>query len=123
MVEEVKDTGFKIAVTMSNSIAPRSIMDITSSEHERFDTGIQELNRVLGGGLNAVSKELYIVLETNVETIEKYIDDIKPVFIIIDSIQTLFKTSISSAPGSVSQVRECANELMRIGKTKAIMPR
>ena len=51
MVEEAKDTGFKRAVTMSNSIAPRSIMDITSSEHQRFDTGIQELNRVLGGGL------------------------------------------------------------------------
>lgn len=173
MIEEVKDTGFKRAVTMNNSIAPRSIMDITSSEHERLNTGIQELNRVLGGGLvkgsltlisgdpgigkstlllqtaknicdkygkvlyvsgeeseeqikmrgdrlNAVSKELYIVSETNVETIEKYIDEIKPIFIIIDSIQTLFKTSVSSAPGSVSQVRECANELMRIGKTKAI---
>jgi len=173
MVEEVKDTGFKRAVTMSNSVSPRSIMDIRSSEHERLDTGIQELNRVLGGGLvkgsltlisgdpgigkstlllqtaknicdkygkvlyvsgeeseeqikmrgdrlNAVSKELYIVSETNVETIEKYIDEIKPVFIIIDSIQTLFKTSITSAPGSVSQVRECSNELMRIGKTKGI---
>ena len=173
MVEEMKDTGFKRAVTMSNSVAPRSIMDIKSSEHERLNTGIEELNRVLGGGLvkgsltlisgdpgigkstlllqtaknicdkygkvlyvsgeeseeqikmrgdrlNAVSKELYIVSETNVETIEKYINDIKPVFIIIDSIQTLFKTSITSAPGSVSQVRECSNELMRIGKTSGI---
>ncbi|MBZ9689503.1 DNA repair protein RadA [Clostridium estertheticum] len=170
MVEEMKDTGFKRAVTMSNSTSPRSIMDIKSSEHERLDTGIQELNRVLGGGLvkgsltlisgdpgigkstlllqtaknicdkygkvlyvsgeeseeqikmrgdrlNAVSKQLYIVSETNVETIEKYINEIKPVFVIIDSIQTLFKTSITSAPGSVSQVRECSNELMRIGKT------
>jgi len=170
MVEEMKDTGFKRAVTMSGSVSPRSIMDIKSSEHERLDTGIQELNRVLGGGLvkgsltlisgdpgigkstlllqtaknicdkygkvlyvsgeeseeqikmrgdrlNAVSKELYIVSETNVETIEKYINEIKPVFVIIDSIQTLFKTSITSAPGSVSQVRECSNELMRIGKT------
>ena len=173
MVEELKDTGFKRAVTMSNSTSPRSIMDIRSSEHERFNTGIEELNRVLGGGLvkgsltlisgdpgigkstlllqtaknicdkygkvlyvsgeeseeqikmrgdrlNAVSKELYIVSETNVEVIEGYIDEIKPIFVIIDSIQTLFKTSISSAPGSVSQVRECSNELMRIGKTKGI---
>lgn len=173
MVEELKETGFKRATTMSNSVSPRSIMDIKSSEHERFNTGIQELNRVLGGGLvkgsltlisgdpgigkstlllqtaknicekygrvlyvsgeeseeqikmrgdrlTAVSKELYIVSETNVETIEGYINDIKPIFVIIDSIQTLFKTSISSAPGSVSQVRECSNELMRIGKSKAI---
>jgi len=44
----------------------------------------------------------------------------EPIFVIIDSVQTLFKPSISSAPGSVSQVKECANDLMRIGKTKAI---
>ena len=47
-LEEVKDTGFKRSVTMSNSVAPRSIMDIRSSEHERLDT-VSELNRVLGG--------------------------------------------------------------------------
>ena len=46
-----------------------------------------------GDRLEAVSKELYIVLETNVETIEKYINEIKPVFVIIDSIQTLLYRS------------------------------
>ncbi|HCQ91536.1 MAG TPA: DNA repair protein RadA, partial [Clostridium sp.] len=46
--------------------------------------------------------------------------ELEPVFVIIDSIQTLYKNEISSAPGSVSQVRECTNELMRIGKTKGI---
>ena len=44
----------------------------------------------------------------------------KPVFVIIDSIQTLFKPILNSAPGSVSQVRECSNDLMRIAKNKNI---
>jgi DNA repair protein RadA/Sms len=70
--------------------------------------------------LQAVSDRLMVVSETNVEVIENYIEELNPVFIVIDSIQTLFKPDLTSAPGSVSQVRECANNLMRIGKTKGI---
>ncbi|MDF2548853.1 MAG: repair protein RadA [Anaerosolibacter sp.] len=70
--------------------------------------------------LHAVSDHLMVVSETNIDVIENYIDELNPVFIIIDSIQTLFKPDLTSAPGSVSQVRECANNLMRIGKTKDI---
>ncbi|WZL72667.1 DNA repair protein RadA [Clostridiaceae bacterium 35-E11] len=70
--------------------------------------------------LNAVVDQLLVVSETNVDVIERYINEFQPVFIIIDSIQTLFKPDLSSAPGSVSQVRECANNIMRIGKTKNI---
>jgi DNA repair protein RadA/Sms len=54
------------------------------------------------------------------ETIETHIDAVNPIFVIMDSIQTLFKPGISSAPGSVSQVRECSNVIMRLGKTKNI---
>lgn len=70
--------------------------------------------------LHAVSERLLVVSETNVDVIETYIDEFNPVFIVVDSIQTLFKPDLTSAPGSVSQVRECANNLMRIGKTKDI---
>lgn len=70
--------------------------------------------------LQAISDRLMVVSETNVEVIENYIEELNPVFIVIDSIQTLFKPDLTSAPGSVSQVRECANNLMRIGKTKGI---
>jgi DNA repair protein RadA/Sms len=70
--------------------------------------------------LHAVSDHLMVVSETNIDVIENYIDELNPIFIIIDSIQTLFKPDLTSAPGSVSQVRECANNLMRIGKTKDI---
>ena len=70
--------------------------------------------------LNALADNLFIVSETNVEVIEKYIDDMLPVFVIIDSVQTLYRDELSAAPGSVSQVKECVNNLMRIGKTKNI---
>ena len=58
--------------------------------------------------------------ETNLEEINRTIESIKPNFVIIDSIQTVFHPEVTSAPGSVSQVRECTSELMRIGKTKGI---
>jgi len=176
MSEEVKSeisTNFKRSVTMSSGNKPKSITDVKSSEYERLDTGIGELNRVVGGGLvkgsltlisgdpgigkstillqsasnisskygkvlyvsgeeseeqikmraerlKATGKELYVVSETNIDIIEEHISEMDPSFIIIDSIQTLYKPTITSAPGSVSQVRECTNDLMRIGKTKNI---
>jgi len=47
-------------------------------------------------------------------------EDLKPAFLIIDSIQTMYSDALESAPGSVSQVRACGNELMKIGKVKNI---
>ncbi|MDI9476700.1 MAG: DNA repair protein RadA [Natronincolaceae bacterium] len=80
----------------------------------------EEQIKMRGERLNSLSDNLYIVSETNVDVIEKYIEEYEPVFVIIDSIQTLFKEDLSSAPGSVSQVKECSNNLMRIGKSKNI---
>ena len=70
--------------------------------------------------LDCISDNLYILSETSINLIEEHIENMNPVFVIIDSIQTLFKSQITSAPGSVSQVRECTNDLMRIGKTNNI---
>lgn len=63
---------------------------------------------------------LYILAETNLGVISHYIGEIKPAFVVIDSIQTMYKEEITSAPGSVSQVRECTMDLMRIAKTNHI---
>lgn len=63
-----------------------------------------------------LSDDLYILAETNIENIEAAAEDVKPVFMIIDSIQTMYTSEMDSAPGSVSQVRACGNDLMRIGK-------
>ena len=158
---------------ISSQSAPKPITEILSGDKERFDTGISELNRVLGGGLvkgsltlisgdpgigkstlllqcaheiakrygavlyvsgeeseeqikirgdrlSATAEKLFIVSETSMEVIEGHIRDLKPAFVIIDSIQTVYTEKVTSAPGSVSQVRECANSLMRIGKLKGI---
>lgn len=58
----------------------------------------------------------YILPETHLTEIFKQIKAIQPDMVIIDSIQTLFTSQIESAPGSVSQVRECAAELLRFAK-------
>ncbi|MCI5534390.1 MAG: DNA repair protein RadA [Firmicutes bacterium] len=61
---------------------------------------------------------LYVMSETNMENVETVFDNIKPNFLIIDSIQTLYSSQLDSAPGSVSQVRMCGNQLMKLGKTR-----
>ncbi|MEG0291172.1 MAG: DNA repair protein RadA [Anaerovoracaceae bacterium] len=141
---------------------------------DRVDTGISELNRVLGGGIvkgsltlisgepgigkstiimqaasnisakglkvlyvsgeeseeqlklradricGEISNEFFVLAETNIENIEIITKEMEPDFIIIDSIQTTYSSAIDSAPGSVSQVRYCGNEFMRIGKMAGI---
>ncbi|ACD53452.1 DNA repair protein RadA [Clostridium botulinum] len=175
--EEIKDDNKVVTSLKANNIVqnnqPKNIRDIKSGEKERYDTGIRELNRVLGGGLvkgsltlisgdpgigkstlllqtannialkygkvlyvsgeeseeqikirgdrlGVNSENLFIISETNLDAISIYIEQINPNFVIIDSIQTVFKESVSSAPGSVSQVKECSNTIMRICKGKNI---
>ncbi len=152
---------------------PERLAEVKSSETARIDTGIRELNRVLGGGLvpgslclisgepgigkstlilqaaqniassrdvvlyvtgeeseeqirmradrvcgeKGISNNLFILAETNIENVSAVCQSLKPVFLIVDSIQTMYSADLESAPGSVSQVRACGNELMKIGKT------
>ena len=153
---------------------PAKLSEIGAGEYRRIDTGIGELNRVLGGGMvrgslvlisgepgigkstiiiqaaanisgrgvpvlyisgeeseeqiklradrvcNRIPEELYVLSETNMENIEEACESIKPGFLIIDSIQTMYSSMLDSAPGSVSQVRMCGNQLMKLGKSKEI---
>lgn len=80
----------------------------------------EEQIKIRGDRLGAAANNLFIVSATNLDTIEAYIEKIQPVFVVIDSIQTMYKEEVTSAPGSVSQVRECSNQLMRIGKKSNI---
>ncbi|WP_404450842.1 DNA repair protein RadA [Virgibacillus necropolis] len=63
---------------------------------------------------------LYVLAETNLYDISNQISELKPSFVVIDSIQTIFREEVTSAPGSVSQVRECTSELMKIAKSNGI---
>lgn len=67
--------------------------------------------------LDVNSDNLYILTETDVEVAAEYIRSEKPDLVMIDSIQTMNFTELSSSPGSVTQVRECTNILMRTAKT------
>ncbi|MFC7372686.1 DNA repair protein RadA [Fictibacillus iocasae] len=70
--------------------------------------------------LNVTVKDLYVYSETDVEYIEMAMNEIKPSIMIIDSIQTVYRSEVTSAPGSVSQVRECTSHFMRMAKTNNI---
>ena len=63
---------------------------------------------------------LKLFCETNLDTIRAVIDREKPQIVVIDSIQTMFNEAVSSAPGSVSQVRESTGVLMQIAKGMGI---
>jgi DNA repair protein RadA/Sms len=58
--------------------------------------------------------------ETDTSIISRYIENLKPALVVIDSIQIMYKPEISSAPGTVSQVRECASTFMQIAKSRDV---
>ena len=70
--------------------------------------------------LGVEPENLYLTNQTCVDEIINQIDVIKPDFLIVDSIQSVFCSGIQSGSGSVSQIRECTNVLMRIAKQKNI---
>ena len=149
-----------------------SYNDLEIPDYIRSKTGLNELDRVLGGGLvhgsvvlisgepgigkstllmqisdalgqskkvlyvsgeesggqlklrakrlGVLGKNLYILTETNIENIIEQTDKIKPDVIIIDSIQTIYSDEIRSAPGSITQVRECALSFINKAKMEGI---
>lgn len=66
--------------------------------------------------LGNFNDKLKLLCETNLENIREIIERMKPDVVVVDSIQTMFHEDITSAPGSVSQVRESTNVLMQIAK-------
>jgi len=62
------------------------------------------------------SQQCYLLAETSLDQIFTQIKNVRPDILVIDSIQTLHKSGIESAPGSVTQVRECSAELLRYAK-------
>ena len=175
-VEERIDSG----VTKGTAAASRAVRDsvreakvmplteVTANDDERCETGIRELDRVLGGGIvpgslvlvggdpgigkstlllqvcqrmarmkkilyisgeesqaqiklraNRMGKftpNLLLLCETSLETIRGVIEKERPELVVIDSIQTMYSEDVSSAPGSVSQVRESTNIFMQLAK-------
>lgn len=70
--------------------------------------------------LQANADSLFVLAETNVAYIEEHIQQIQPDVVMIDSIQTVYREEVTSAPGSVAQVRESTASFMKIAKTTGI---
>ncbi len=66
--------------------------------------------------LGIAPPELYFVAENDLESIEGHVGELRPRVLVVDSIQAVFLSSLESAPGSVSQVRECGARLMMLAK-------
>ncbi len=70
--------------------------------------------------LGVESTEVYLLAENDMDVILKYVEELKPDFLIVDSIQTVYNRDVTSAPGSVSQVREATNSFMKLAKGDGI---
>ncbi len=66
--------------------------------------------------LGALQPKLYLLPATEIEAVVEQIERMRPALVVVDSIQTVATSLIASAPGSVSQVRDCAMQLMRVAK-------
>lgn len=173
MVEEVIDKKSSVTHRQITEEQVAKLNDVQSSSEKRMDTHIEELNRVLGGGIvpgslvlvggdpgigkstlllqtckslsdqkiavlyisgeeslqqikmradriGIFSDEMTLLCETNLDLIQGVIEERKPQVVVIDSIQTMFRENVNSAPGSVSQVREATSVLMRLAKEQGI---
>lgn len=103
-----------ILLQMCGSVAAdRRILYVTAEESER-----QLKLRALRLGVD--NGDVFVLAETDIDNIISCIEDITPDIVIIDSVQTISSGEISSAPGSVTQVRECTMRIMRETKDKGL---
>ena len=109
----VGKSSLTLAVCAYVARAGKKVLYVTGEESSRQI-------RLRAERLNALADELYICAENNLERIIQHVEKVEPELLIVDSIQTIYKSDIESAPGSVSQVRECSASLMRLAKTHGV---
>lgn len=104
-----------LLIQVSSNVANlgKTVLYITGEESES-----QIKMRAKRLGIN--SENLYIFAENNLSIIESYLESVNPQLIILDSIQTVFSPEISSAPGTVSQIKEGTSKFMKISKKMGI---
>ncbi|MBR1838390.1 MAG: DNA repair protein RadA [Bacteroidaceae bacterium] len=92
------------------SITDRTVLYVSGEESER------QIKLRADRLTQHTSSMLYLVCETEMQQIFAHIKNLRPSLLIIDSIQTVFSSALDAAPGSVSQIRECATLLLRFAK-------
>lgn len=95
---------------------------LSKKQRVLYITGEESISqtKLRGERLKIEAKELFVVSETNLNLVVDYIKKFSPQIVIIDSIQTLYKEDLSSAPGSISQVKECTARLTLLAKKEGI---
>ncbi|CCB85420.1 DNA repair protein radA homolog [Parachlamydia acanthamoebae UV-7] len=104
-----------LLLQLSNALAMQGLIILYVCGEESVEQTSMRAKR-----LGIESDNLYLLNETNFSAIKVQIDNIKPDVLIVDSIQIVYKSEISSAPGSVSQVRETTTEFMHLAKGRRI---
>lgn len=79
-----------------------------------------EQTRLRGERLGIKSGKLYLLAETNLERIISQAEKLKPIVFILDSVQTVYSSKLSSSPGTISQVREVTNQVFRFAKKSQV---
>ncbi len=111
-----------LLLQMALGLAARSepVLYVSGEESER-QVKMRALRLPCADGPEFKNLEsLYLVSETNLETIIEHIQAVKPRVVVIDSIQTVYLTDLTSTAGSVSQVRECAARLQSLAKSSGV---
>jgi len=70
--------------------------------------------------LGVLSKDLFLLSETSIETVLEAVDEVKPRMLVLDSVQTLMNPELNGVPGSIGQVREIGHRAMLLAKSKDI---
>lgn len=101
-----------LMLQLADSLAVQGLVVLYASGEESIEQTSMRAKR-----LGIETDNLLLLAETNMGRIKKHIEQINPDILIVDSIQLVYKDEIPSAPGSVTQVRENAAELMHIAKS------
>ncbi len=97
------------------------VLYVSGEESERqIKMRAARLTRKEDGGEGKLPDDLFLVTETNLETILEHVNEVKPRLMIVDSIQTVYHSALTSSAGSVTQVRESASRLRELAKSSGI---
>ena len=99
-----------LLLQICGNLADAKILYVTGEESQRQ---LKMRSKRLGVDRD----DLYVLAETDIDTVARSVEELKPDLLIIDSVQTMYNSEISSAPGSVSQVKDSTMTVMHLTKT------
>jgi DNA repair protein RadA/Sms len=101
--------------------AEKTVLYVSGEESARqIKMRAERIQNSKAPGKSSQPEHLYLVTETNLDSILAHVEQIKPTLLVVDSIQTVYMDELSSSAGSVSQVRESASRLRELAKASGI---